>query len=106
VFIKNVTGFVSAQIELIKLEIKENMASVMSKLLFVSMVLIILLLIIVFASICLAYYLNQIMDSQYGGFLILSGFYFVVLISLLIVDGRINIANKIKNYLLKYIERS
>ncbi len=78
--INRLTEYVKLKAEQVKLEVMARMASVLSQVLVFSMIAFLGLFLIFFLSFALGSYLNEILDSQYLGHLIIAGAYFLVLV--------------------------
>jgi ABC-type phosphate/phosphonate transport system permease subunit len=81
--IDNLSGFVEARLELFKLEIREDIAKVLSRTLIYLGIAMLGLLFLVFFSVGLAHFLNRSFADAFAGYWIVSGIYgfaFLVLI--------------------------
>ena len=80
----NLTGFVEDRIELMKIEIREDVATAIAR----GMVMIALFLMgflfLIFFSIGLAHFINRYFEETYSGFWIVAGIYAVISLFLLI----------------------
>lgn len=77
--VKNLIGFLETKIELIKLDIKDEFSEVISKMIVFMVVMFLLFSAIMFASITLANYLNQLFSSNFAGYGILAIFYLLLI---------------------------
>lgn len=77
--VKNLIGFLETKIELIKLDIREEFSEVLTKLVVFIVVMFLLFSAIMFASITLANYLNQLFSSTFIGHGIIAIFYLLLI---------------------------
>jgi uncharacterized membrane protein YqjE len=75
--LQNVTGFVETKVELMKLEIKEDLAKGLSRVAVFFAVGFTVLLFIVFLSIAVAFMLGESLGT-FGGFAVVAGFYLLL----------------------------
>ena len=73
--IENLSGYFETRVELIKIEIREEIATVISRGLMVGVLFLLALLFLVFFSIGAALYLNSYFNSASAGFWMVSGIY-------------------------------
>ena len=73
--IEHLSGYIETRVELIKIEIREEIARVISHGLMVGVLFLLGLLFLVFFSIGVALYLNDYFNSSSAGFWIVSGVY-------------------------------
>lgn len=78
--LENLTGYVEARVKLLKLEVREEVAKIVTQGLLLAMLLLIALLVVVFVSIGLALFINQYVSASYIGFACVAGFYLLVFI--------------------------
>jgi uncharacterized membrane protein YqjE len=90
--VDNLSGFVEARIDLLKIEIREDVAKVLAQGLVVAAVLLLALMFLLFFSIGLANYLNTFFVEAYAGYWIVAGIYGIPCILFLLFK------NKISNY--------
>jgi uncharacterized membrane protein YqjE len=82
--IGNVTGYVEARVALVKIEIREEVAGILSRGLLLMLIFMVGFLCLLFATFGLAQYLNAILESTYAGYVIVALFFGLVLLILLI----------------------
>jgi Putative Actinobacterial Holin-X, holin superfamily III len=82
--IENVTGFAEAKLELYKMEIREDVAKVLSRAIVYATIGFFGFLLLMFLSIGLAHYLNTYFTETYVGFWIVAGLYAVVFVIFLL----------------------
>ncbi len=73
--VDNASGYVEARLELYKMEIREDVAKVLSRAIIYMTIGFFGFLLLIFFSIGLAYFLNQYFAETYVGFWIVSGIY-------------------------------
>lgn len=91
--IDNLSGYIETRIELLKYEVKEDIARAMAKVAIVALIVVFLTLFIIFISIAVAFVLAESIGT-YGGFGIVAGFYLVLM--LILVFFREPISHKIE----------
>ena len=75
---ENLLGYAEARVNLLKLEIREDVAKVITRALVLGVIIFLALLFIVFLSIGIALFLNRFLEENYFGFWIVSGFYLIL----------------------------
>ncbi|MDN5203954.1 phage holin family protein [Fulvivirgaceae bacterium BMA10] len=78
-FIKNLIGFVETKIELLKLDVREEISKVLAKLIAIIVLLLLCFLMIIFLSLALGNYLNDILESSFLGYLIVAAVYLILI---------------------------
>lgn len=73
--ISNLTGYVEAQVKLAKLEVRDEVAKILSRGLMIGTVLLFAFLFLLFFSVGMAHYLNGIFEQPFIGYWIVAGFY-------------------------------
>ncbi|MBK5279954.1 MAG: phage holin family protein [Bacteroidia bacterium] len=73
----HITGFMEARIELLKIEIKEDVAKTLANAMIFGIFFFFGFMFMVFFSIGLAHFLNQYFDKSYAGYSIVAGLYLV-----------------------------
>ena len=77
-----VKGYIDARIQLFKLEMQEKAANVLTSVIFIVMVVFCGLMTLVFLSLALGNFLNEVFGNTYLGFCVLGLFYLIMLIVL------------------------
>ena len=98
--IENLTGLIEARLELAKLELKEEVAKAGARIIAGVVLAFLLVMIIIFVSITLAAWLNFLLDSMFFGYLIVTGFYLLVLLLLIAFKVHIWLQQKIEGMLI------
>jgi uncharacterized membrane protein YqjE len=101
--IDSLTGFVESKIELLKIEIREEVAKVLANALMIFIVALLGLIFLLFVSVGLANYLNTIFDQTHVGYWMVSGIYGIP--CLIFVVFRKQIGHKIEARLIEFIKR-
>jgi uncharacterized membrane protein YqjE len=78
--VENLTGYVEARVKLLKLEVREEVARVVTQGLLLAVFMLIAFLMLVFISIAVALFINQYTAHSYVGFLTVAGLYLLVFI--------------------------
>ncbi|MEM9833264.1 MAG: phage holin family protein [Bacteroidota bacterium] len=81
--------YIRLEIERVKANAQEKMTEVISKLIILAAIALLALFVLVFLSITAGLLINNALDSSYLGFLIVTGFYALVLTILLLVKDNI-----------------
>jgi uncharacterized membrane protein YqjE len=76
--IENVSGYVEARVQLLKIEVREDVAKAMTRALMFGVILLFAFLFIVFFSIGLALFLNRYFHDSFIGFWVVAGFYLLL----------------------------
>jgi len=82
--IENLSGYVETRVALVKLEIREEVAGILSRGLMIMLIFMVGFLCLLFLSIGLAQYLNTLLESQFAGYLIVALFFGLLLTILLL----------------------
>jgi uncharacterized membrane protein YqjE len=100
--IEHLTGYVEARIELTKLEIKEDVAKGLSKVLLFMLMGTVFLLFIILISVAVAHLIAKSIGA-FGGFAIVAGFY--LLLGLLLFAFRGAISEKLQEQLVQIMNK-
>ena len=98
--IENLTGLIEARMELAKLELKEEVAKAGARIIAGVVLAFLLVMIIIFVSIALATWLNYLLESMFFGYLIVTGFYLLVLGMLIAFKAHVWLQQKIEGMLI------
>lgn len=101
--VNSLTGYVESRVELVKIEIREDVARVLSNGIVYAAILLFAFLFLLFFSIGLSHYLNTFFSSSYPGFLIVSGAYGVIFLIFLLF--RKNIHHNFEKHFSEMIKR-
>ena len=83
--IKNLIGYIETKSELYKIEIKQELTRLLAKLIAAVVLGILLIMFLLFLSLTLGNYINQLLDSSFTGYLIISGLFLVILVILILL---------------------
>jgi uncharacterized membrane protein YqjE len=81
--LKNVVGYLETRVELVKLEAKEEVAKILARLLLFTLLMLLFAMFVIISSITFGLYLNYLLESAFLGMVIVSGFYFLILVILI-----------------------
>lgn len=82
--INNLTGYVESRVALVKIEIREEVASVLSRGLIVMGIFMVGFMCLLFLCVGLANYLNMVLESPFAGYMIIALFFGLLLLILLV----------------------
>src|SRR6185436_7490325 len=99
----NLSGYVETRLELYKLEIREDVAKVLSKALVYSFIMILGMLFLVFFSIGLAHFLNVFFGGSFVGYWIVAGIYAAALVIFMIFKKGVD--RNFENHFMDIIKR-
>jgi hypothetical protein len=99
---ENLSGYVEARIELLKIEIKEDVAKVLAKALMITIVAFLAFIFLLFLSIGFAHYLNNFFEKEQIGYWIVAGIY--GLPCLVFILFRKSIGHSMETHLMKIIK--
>ena len=102
--IENLTGLVETRLELAKIEMKEELAKIAARVIALVIFSFLGVMIVIFFSIWLATYLNSLLGSLWAGYAIVTGFYFLILILLILFKVHILLQAKIEGALMQNVD--
>ena len=102
--IENLTGLIETRLELAKIELKEELAKIAARVIAMVVFSFLAVMIIIFFSIWLAAFLNSVLGSMWAGYAIVTGFYLLILILLIIFRVHIILQAKIEEALIENVE--
>jgi hypothetical protein len=82
--ISNLSGYLETRVALVKIEIREEVAGILSRGLMLMLVFMVGFMFILFLSFGLAHYLNTVLQSEFGGYMIVALFFGLLLFVLLL----------------------
>jgi uncharacterized membrane protein YqjE len=100
--IEHLTGFVETRIELMKVEVQEEIARVLSRALVFIVILAVLTLFVLLFSMALSFKIGEHVGN-FGGFAIVGGFY--LLIGMIVLGFRTRISEQVENKLEEIMQR-
>ena len=77
---EDLSGYVETRIELLKLEVREEIAKAISKVVLLGLIVLLIIMILTFFSIGAAFFINQYFTQKYIGFFLVGGFYLTLLL--------------------------
>jgi uncharacterized membrane protein YqjE len=98
----NLTGYVETRMELLKIEIKEDVARGVSKAVVFTVLAFAFTLFVFFISVALAYWIGEYIGTP-GGFAVISGLYLLVAVTLYLM--RENISRKVEKQVLEITKK-
>ncbi|HEY8513113.1 MAG TPA: phage holin family protein [Cyclobacteriaceae bacterium] len=100
---ESVSGYVESKFELFKMEVREEVAGIVARVLVVLLIGLSFLLFLILASIGLAYYLGTLVGMT-GGIMIVAGFY--LLIFILMIVFRESVSEGVNNMVMSLVRAS
>lgn len=97
--VSNLTGYVETRIELLKYEIKEDMAKAISRVALILLVSLLFTFFLLFISVSVAIKIGETLGN-FAGFGIVAGFYFIIMLMIVLFRDSISktIEEKIKQH--------
>jgi hypothetical protein len=94
--LKSLTGYIETKVELTRIEAKETISKIAAKIMLYISLFILLQFTIAFISLTVGTILNEILDSRFAGFAIVSGLYLLIIIIMFLKKDAIlkNISEK------------
>lgn len=86
--INHPAAYLKMEVERVKTNMQVKIADIVTKVVIFAALGVVALFILIFGSITLGLYLNSVLESSFLGFLIVTGFYVLVLILLLLVKDK------------------
>lgn len=83
--IENVRGYFEARVALMKIEVREEVANILSRGLMIMVLFLIGFLFVLFLSLGLAQYLNTFFEGEFAGYLLVAGFFGLLLLVLILL---------------------
>jgi uncharacterized membrane protein YqjE len=103
--IEHLSGLIEARLELVKFELREEFAKMGARIIATILLSFLGVLIIVFLSFSLSTLFNYLLDSRFLGYFIVTGFYSLTLILLLVFNVRSWLQLKIERMLIDTEEK-
>lgn len=101
--VQTVKGIIEARIGIVKQEIQDEFVGILSRLILLIVIGSMLLLVFLFLSLSLAFFLSQITKSPYLGFLIVALMYFLIVLVMFLSRDSLRIQQRIENLLKDFI---
>ncbi|MDR7131571.1 putative membrane protein YqjE [Algoriphagus sp. 4150] len=103
--IQTIKGIVETKVDLVKLEIQEQVAGILTRIIFLVLMGGSLLLVLLFFSLSLAFYLSQRFESPHMGFLLVGLIYLIILLILFLLRDNDPTEEKMQKGLKGFIFR-
>jgi uncharacterized membrane protein YqjE len=100
--LENLSGYVEARIELLKIEIREDIAKVLAKAIMILIVVFLAFIFLLFLSVGFAHYLNNFFEKTQVGYWIVAGIYGVP--CLIFILFRKSIGHSMETHLMKLVK--
>jgi hypothetical protein len=101
----SVKGYIDTRLQLLKLEVQEKAANVLTVVIFIGLLIFCGLMTLVFLSLALGNFLNEVFGNSYLGFAALGGFYLlmVIILAVNVTKGLLHkkVNNTIKSAIIK-----
>lgn len=101
--IETVKGIIETRVGLVKQEIQKQFVEILSRIILLILMGSLLLLVFLFLSLSLAFFLSQVTKSPYLGFLIVALIYFIVVILLFQTKDSLQIQKRTEGLLNNFI---
>ncbi|RIW18535.1 phage holin family protein [Algoriphagus lacus] len=101
--VQTIKGIIETRIGLVKQEIQDEFVGILSRLILLIIIGSMLLLVFLFLSLSLAFFLSQVTKSPYLGFLIVALMYFLVVLVLFLSRDSLKIQEKLSAVLKDFI---
>ena len=99
--VENLSGFVEKKIEIYKIEFKEEAARAGARLVVMFVLALALFMAVFFFTVGLAAILNNVLESTYLGFLIMAGFYLLIVVVFIFLNRSFGINKSLEEMFLK-----
>lgn len=101
--VQTVKGIVETRIGLVKEEIQDEFLGILSRIILLTVIGSLLLLVFLFLSLSLAFFLSQVTKSPYMGFLIVALIYFLIVLVMFLSKDSLQIQEKTEDLLKRFI---
>lgn len=101
--VQTIKGIIETRVGIVKKEIQDEFVGILSRLILLIVIGSMLLLVFLFLSLSLAFFLSQITKSPYLGFLIVALMYFLVVLVLVLSRDSLQIQQRIESVLKDFI---
>lgn len=101
---EHLTSFIESKVEIYKIEIKEEVAQSLSKMMIVLLFFFIGTFFFLFLNIALGYYLGALLESLFLGFLIISGFYLLVFLVLYLLRDQFKLEQFFEKKVIEWLK--
>lgn len=80
---ETIAAYVKIKLELFKLDITAHLLKILAQVIAYLIIFIMAVLVFAFAGVALANYLNSVFENTYGGYLVIAGFFLILLLIVL-----------------------
>ncbi len=101
--VQTVKGIVETRIGLVKQEIQDEFVGILSRIILLTIMGSLLLLVFLFLSLSMAFFLSQITKSPYMGFLIVALIYLMIVLVMYLTRDSLQIQDRIESVLKNFI---
>jgi uncharacterized membrane protein YbhN (UPF0104 family) len=101
--VQTVKGIIETRIGIVKQEIQDEFVGILSRLILLIVIGSMLLLVVLFLSLSLAFFLSQLTKSPYLGFLIVALLYFLVVLVMILTRDSSSMQLKVELLLKEFI---
>lgn len=101
---EHLTSFIESKVEIYKIEIKEDVAQSLSKMMVVLLLGFIGTFFFLFFNIALGYYLGELLESLFLGFLIISGFYLLLFLLLYLLRNQLGFRQFFEKKIIEWLK--
>lgn len=101
--IQTVKSMIETKIEMVKLDIQEEFSGIVSRFFILILIGAMAFLVLLFLSLSMAFYLNQIMNSSFFGFLIVGSIFMIVVLTLIISKNSRGLQRRIQASIKTFI---
>lgn len=103
--VQTVKSIVETRIGLVKQEIQDEFVGILSRLILLTVIGSMLMLVFLFLSLSIAFFLSQLTKSPYLGFLIVALVYFLIVLLMILTRDSFQLQKKTEGYLKNFIFR-
>lgn len=100
----SISGFTRAKSEEVKIRMQDKISFILSKVAILAAIFLMFLFLLLFASLTASQYLNDVMDSSFAGYGIVSLFYLLMVIILFLIKNVEPLNNFIRKISTKIVE--
>lgn len=101
--IQTVKGIIEARVGIVKQEIQDKFVGILSRLILLIAIGSMLLLVFLFLSLSLAFFLSQVTKSPYLGFLIVALMYFLIVLVMILTRDSLRFQQMVEDLLKDFI---
>ncbi|MBN7810048.1 phage holin family protein [Algoriphagus sp. H41] len=101
--VQTVKGIIEARIGIVKQEIQDEFVGILSRLILLVVIGSMLMLVFLFLSLSLAFFLSQVTKSPYMGFLIVALLYFLVVLAMIVTRDSLRTQQRVERMLKNFI---